>query len=527
MDAPWQAVLDLLRLGLKGDGESVRQFGLRLLRRPPALGGDDAAFREALSRLLVAEAPPAGAARSVRGAPVGAARGAPRAPTSFAPPVDHETFAALARVEVLPHAPLPVLPPEVADQLDRVVGERRQLDRLTRLGLDPTRTVLLTGAPGVGKTMAARYLAGALGLPLVTLDLATVVSSYLGKTGQNLRLALDAARAEPCVLLLDEFDALAKRRDDPADVGELKRIVNVLLLEIERWPAGSLLVAATNHPELLDRAIWRRFDVVLALPLPDAAGRAAILRRLLDEYRQPLPEAQLHALTALTHSASGSELARLVRTAARRAALAVDRAGVAGEFGQAWGDPANATGAPDASAGDTRAGEREPANLVGPGAMGVDVFWPVLQELVLGRLRDVARTDRAARVAYVGAAYHAARRSLRAIAADLGVTHPTASQALREYDAQQPASGRPAAAEEDAGATGSPVRDKRRGRGTRAELTATPRAAPGVATDGDTAEGRTGTRNTASVAPNGAKSGTRPSRRAPGARPPSAHEDPG
>jgi SpoVK/Ycf46/Vps4 family AAA+-type ATPase len=142
--------------------------------------------------------------------------------------------------------------------------------------------VLITGAPGVGKTMTARYLATELSLPLYTIDLAGLISSYLGRTGQNLRQALDYARRSPSVLLIDEFDALAKRRDDQSDVGELKRIVNVLLLELEQWPNDGMLIAATNHPELLDRAIWRRFDKSITIGLPDIVAREAILQHAFE-----------------------------------------------------------------------------------------------------------------------------------------------------------------------------------------------------------------------------------------------------
>jgi len=116
-------------------------------------------------------------------------------------------------------------------------------------------------------------------LPLATLDLAAAISSLLGRTGLNLRRVLDHGRRAPCVLFLDEFDAVAKRRDDPSDLGELKRAVNVLLKEMEQWPSSSVLVAATNHPALLDPAVFRRFDTVIALPLPGPIERETLLLR--------------------------------------------------------------------------------------------------------------------------------------------------------------------------------------------------------------------------------------------------------
>lgn len=103
---------------------------------------------------------------------------------------------------------------------------------------------------------------------LMTLDLASVMSSFLGKTGNNIRAVLDYARSFPCILLLDEFDSIAKKRDDSSDVGELKRLVTVLLQAIDEWPNTSILVAATNHGELLDPAVWRRFDRVISFDYP-------------------------------------------------------------------------------------------------------------------------------------------------------------------------------------------------------------------------------------------------------------------
>ena len=182
-------------------------------------------------------------------------------------PVDADSNLALTTMlfpAFLEHAP--VWPPKVEESLQGLVHEWRQADKLREAGLTPSRTVLLSGPPGVGKTLAATYLAEQLHYPLITLNLAAAVNSLLGKTGSNLTRVLMHAKAQPCVLLLDEFDALAKRRDDGQDVGELTRVVNVLLQAIDEWPGTSLLVAATNHEELLDRAVFRRFDLWLRFP---------------------------------------------------------------------------------------------------------------------------------------------------------------------------------------------------------------------------------------------------------------------
>jgi SpoVK/Ycf46/Vps4 family AAA+-type ATPase len=218
----------------------------------------------------------------------------------------------------------PILPQEVAAELEQIVVERDRRRDLEIAGLVPTRTALLTGPPGVGKTLSARYLAHRLGLPLHRVDLSLLMSSYLGKTGQNLRAAIIEARETPSVLLVDEFDAIAKRRDDPGDVGELKRIVNVLLLELEEWPSTSLLIAATNHPELLDRAIWRRFERVITIDLPNDEARRAVISREILKHGRAVAEKTLRGVSDALAGYSASDLVTLVRAAVRRAVLSSD-----------------------------------------------------------------------------------------------------------------------------------------------------------------------------------------------------------
>ncbi|GAB7202468.1 AAA family ATPase [Dickeya oryzae] len=184
-------------------------------------------------------------------------------------PVDADTRQKLL-VETYPVS-LPTKPlwsDSITTALTRFVSEWNKRERLLENGLLPSCSLLMDGPPGVGKTLAAKWLAKELDLPLLTLDLASVMSSFLGKTGNNIKAVLDYARAFPCVLLLDEFDSIAKKRDDSSDVGELKRLVTVLLQSIDEWPHTSILVAATNHGELLDPAVWRRFDRVVSFGYP-------------------------------------------------------------------------------------------------------------------------------------------------------------------------------------------------------------------------------------------------------------------
>ena len=156
------------------------------------------------------------------------------------------------------------------------------------LGLTPTRSAIFVGKPGVGKTLTARWVASQLGVPLYVLDLTVVMSSLLGRSGNNLRAALDFAKSTDCVLLLDEIDSIAKRRSDDTDIGELKRLVTVILQEVDEWPTTGLLLAATNHPELIDPALWRRFDLVVEFKLPEMPAVKSAVKRFLGPDQTPL-----------------------------------------------------------------------------------------------------------------------------------------------------------------------------------------------------------------------------------------------
>ncbi|QCS47645.1 AAA family ATPase [Enterococcus faecium] len=175
----------------------------------------------------------------------------------------------------------------LSKQYERIIedflNDRLHSKELLKHGILPANSLLLSGPPGVGKTFLAKYISFKTGLPLITLDLASTISSYLGKTGKNIKGIIDYAQNQPSILLLDEFDALAKRRDESGDLGELKRIVNVLLKELENWPSNCIVIAATNHPELLDDAIWRRFSTKIQMDLPSKAERYSLWKYYLDE----------------------------------------------------------------------------------------------------------------------------------------------------------------------------------------------------------------------------------------------------
>jgi SpoVK/Ycf46/Vps4 family AAA+-type ATPase len=177
----------------------------------------------------------------------------------------------------------PVLADVTRQRVERLILEHRERVRLAEYGLHPKRTALFWGPPGCGKTMTASYIARELQMPLGILNLAGIVSSLLGGTAAQLQSVFSLAESRPIVLLLDEFDTLAKERDDERDIGESKRIVNSLLQLIERFHSSkSLILAASNHQYVLDRAIWRRFDDIVPFPLPTEAQRRNLLRDMLS-----------------------------------------------------------------------------------------------------------------------------------------------------------------------------------------------------------------------------------------------------
>lgn len=173
------------------------------------------------------------------------------------------------------------LPEVLHARLERVLTEQRARDRLHEHGFSPMRKLLLVGPPGTGKTMSAAALAGELGLPLFSIQLDGLITKYMGETAAKLRLVFDAIQSTRGVYLFDEFDALGGERGNKNDVGEIRRALNSLLQFLEQDDSDSLVLGATNHVGLLDRALFRRFDVVLEYTLPTAEIAARVMRARL------------------------------------------------------------------------------------------------------------------------------------------------------------------------------------------------------------------------------------------------------
>jgi len=201
-----------------------------------------------------------------------------------------------------------VLRDDARDTLLRVISENRSRARLERFGVSPRRRLLFHGAPGCGKTLAAAVLAGEMGLPLMTVRFDALFSRFLGATAVQLRAIFAEMPRRPGVYLFDEFDSVAKARGDSQDVGEMNRVVTAFLQLVDADMSGSILVAATNHVELLDRAVFRRFDVIVPFDKPTRGQLADLLKLRLSTVGLSMEAAE-----RLAGNAEGWSFADVVR----------------------------------------------------------------------------------------------------------------------------------------------------------------------------------------------------------------------
>ncbi|WP_139558007.1 AAA family ATPase [Methylotetracoccus oryzae] len=212
-----------------------------------------------------------------------------------------------------------VLVRAVRERLDQVLLEQRQKDRLAQFGLFARRKLLFTGSPGTGKTMSAAVLATELRLPLYTIVLDSLITRFMGETAAKLRLVFDHIKQTRAVYLFDEFDAIGTQRGSQNDVGEIRRVLNSFLLFVEQDDSESVIIAATNHPELLDKALYRRFDDIIRFEKP---GREQI--QALVENRLALFETGSlvwDEITAAAEGLSAAEVTRASEDAAKEAVL--------------------------------------------------------------------------------------------------------------------------------------------------------------------------------------------------------------
>jgi DNA polymerase III delta prime subunit len=236
-------------------------------------------------------------------------------------PVDKETSTPLAEVfypEDLP-TESPLFSSNVMLAIESVVNEWQHFDKLSAIDAQPSRSCLIYGEPGTGKTHLALWLARQIDLPVVLARLDGLMSSFLGTTSRNIGNLFQFASRYRCILLLDEFDAIAKLRNDPQEVGEIKRVVNTLLQSLDARKNMGFTIGVTNHEQLLDPAIWRRFDVQLEVPKPTPEVMHTVIKMFLAPLE--LDENEIKFLAWSIDNSSGADAEMMVKWLKKSIAL--------------------------------------------------------------------------------------------------------------------------------------------------------------------------------------------------------------
>ncbi len=289
----YEYVPKLVRAALNNDKKNVESIALLLGRKLKKEAPDVAAE---IMKVLACSSTGTDVMRSIDMSPV---------------PVDKETRGQLVKVEEPIALAEPILEETVMTELNQFLRERELIERFLEEDIVPSNSILLHGKPGVGKTYIAKWLAYKLNMPIITLDLANSISSYLGRSGQNIKSIFQYTKEQNVILFLDEIDAIAKRRDDASDLGELKRLVNVLLKELEECPVTCVIIGATNHPELLDKAIWRRFDRNLEVSMPEFEQRQQLIIRGLGNHSKEIDKGIIKILVDGTDGVSAADICKM------------------------------------------------------------------------------------------------------------------------------------------------------------------------------------------------------------------------
>jgi SpoVK/Ycf46/Vps4 family AAA+-type ATPase len=230
-------------------------------------------------------------------------------------PIDQESRLPMADVlQPLQAADVKVILNRVAnEQVEKFLSYYSNTNKLINSGIHVPNSILLYGPPGCGKSKIAAYICSKINLPLVTARLDGMISSYLGSTSKNIRAIFEYAQTVPCILFLDEFDAIAKVRDDNNELGELKRVVNSLLQNIDNLKNGSIIIAATNHEHLLDPAVWRRFGFKISIDKPDNESR----KKLIDLFfnNNPISGKENDLLSTAMIEFSGADIEEICNKA--------------------------------------------------------------------------------------------------------------------------------------------------------------------------------------------------------------------
>jgi len=198
------------------------------------------------------------------------------------------------------------------EQVNKFLEYHKNTNKLVNAGIKVPNTILLYGPPGCGKSKLANYICLKTKLPLVIARIDGLISSYLGRTAKNIRAIFEYAQAVPCILFLDEFDAIAKIRDDNNELGELKRVVNSLLQNIDQLQSGSIIIAATNHEQLLDPAVWRRFSFRIKIEKPDKETTKQLIQYFTNK---KFSDKELNLLTTAFSGLTGAEIEEICQKA--------------------------------------------------------------------------------------------------------------------------------------------------------------------------------------------------------------------
>lgn len=214
-----------------------------------------------------------------------------------------------------------VLSTEIKNKIDSLISEYTNKEKFEDRGIIIENRLLLCGPPGCGKTTIAYHIAKKMNLPIVYVRLDSLISSMLGQTSSNLRTIFEELNNKDVIIFLDEFDSIAKKRDDSNELGELKRVVNSLLQNIDQMPTNNFLIAASNHEKLLDSAVWRRFNSILYLDKPDTKLREIYIRNLLLQHKFHMDNSSIEKASHYCENFSFSEIQEVCMKTMKKSVL--------------------------------------------------------------------------------------------------------------------------------------------------------------------------------------------------------------